>query len=47
MLPAFYSALNYINKVAPSIVIHQVIVDSAGPIRNGSLSGRRLFSAAT
>ena len=47
MLPAFYPAPNYINKVAPSVVIHQVIVDSVGKINNGTLSGRTLLSAAT
>ena len=46
MLAAFYPALNYTNKVAPSLVIHQVKVDSVDKISNGTLSGRSLLSAA-
>ena len=51
MLPAFYPELDYINKIAPSVLkhVHQVIVlvNSAGKISKGRLSGRRLLSTAT
>ena len=40
MLLVIYPALNNINKVAPSVMIHQIIVDSVGKISNGRLSGR-------
>ena len=47
MLPAFYPPLNYINKAAPSVMIHKVILDYVGKISNERLSGMRLLSAAT